>query len=249
MPPVREQRHGCAADPEGALEKGRARFDSEWSLSLRLHSVSTLRQPSNAAWPHMQALEIRCNGRPVVTAGAADALLVSLHLTALVDGEHPATLRIGGMRDLGNERQSHARWIEEMVLAEGDELHLTLVSVDEATSPAEDVAADSEQHLAEQAEYEKELAANPPRPTKLERRRPIASLQLSVGAEPALVASFGDDGELLSLGATWNSWHPERFHLNLSSCSCEQAIARKGGRDWFNGHVSQGETVLVRICG
>jgi hypothetical protein len=54
----------------------------------------------------MQALEIRCNGLPVVTAGAADALLVSLHLTTLVDGEHPATLRIGGMRDLGNERQS-----------------------------------------------------------------------------------------------------------------------------------------------
>ncbi|WP_436045739.1 hypothetical protein [Variovorax paradoxus] len=62
----------------------------------------------------------------------------------MVDGEHPAILRIGGMRDLGNERQSHVQWIEEMVLAEGDELHLTLMSVDEATLPTEDVATDSE---------------------------------------------------------------------------------------------------------
>ncbi|MEJ1129891.1 hypothetical protein V9L20_20090 [Variovorax sp. CCNWLW225] len=197
----------------------------------------------------MQALEVRRNGLPVVRAGAADSLLVSLHLTTLVDGEHPATLRIGGMRDRGNERQSHTLWIEEMVLAEGDELRLTLVSVDEATLPTEDVAADSEEHLAEQADYEKELAANPPQPTKLERRRPNASLQLSVGAEPFIVAGFGSDGELLSLGATWNSWSPEGFHLNLSSCSCEQAIARKGGKNWFKGRVSQGETVVVRICG
>jgi len=197
----------------------------------------------------MQALEIRRNGLPVVAAGAADALLVSLHLTTLVDGEHPATLRIGGMRDLGNERQSHTQWIEELVLAEGDELHLKLVSVNEATLPTEDVAADSEQHLAAQTEYEMELAANPPQPTKLERRRPNASLQLSVGADPPIVARFGGDGELLSLGATWNSWHPGRFHLYLSSCSCEQAIARHGGKNWFKGHVSQGETVVVRICG
>jgi hypothetical protein len=197
----------------------------------------------------MQALEVRRNGLPVVMAGAADALLVSLHLSALVDGEHPATLRIGGMRDLGNNRQSHAQWLEEMVLVEGDELHLKLVSVHEATLPTEDVAADSEEHLAAQAEYEMELAANPPQPTKLERRRPNASLQLAVGAAPPIVGNFGADGELLLLGATWNSWHPEHFHLNLSSCSCEQAIARQGGKDWFKGHVSQGEPVVVRICG
>lgn len=184
-----------------------------------------------------------------MTAGAADALLVSLHLSTLVDGEHPAILRIGGMRDLGNERQSHVQWIEEMVLAEGDELHLTLASVDEATLPTEDVATDSEEHLAAQAEYEMELAENPPQPTKLERQRPSASLQLAVGAEPPIVASFGADGELLSLGATWNSWRPERFYLSLSSCSCEQAIAKQGGKDWFKGHVTQGETVVVRING
>jgi len=182
----------------------------------------------------MQALEVRCNGLPVVTAGAADSLLVSLHLTTLVDGEHPATLRIGGMRDLGNERQSHTLWIEEMVLAEGDELRLTLVSVDEATLPTEDGAADSEEHLAEQADYEKELAANPPQPTKLERRRPNASLQLSVGAEPFIVAGFGSDGELLSgchlEQLESGGFSPQSFELLMRASDCKKRRKKTGSK-------------------
>jgi hypothetical protein len=197
----------------------------------------------------MQALEVRCNGLPVVMAGAVDALLISLHLSILVDGEHPAMLRIGGMRDLGSERQSHVQWIEEMGLAEGDELCVKLVSIHEADPPLADIAADSEEHLAAQAEYEMQLASNPPQPTKLERKRPDASLQLTVGQGSPIAANFGVDGELLLLGATWTNWHPERLRLALSSCSCQQAIARQGGKDWFKGHLRHGEVFVVRIGG
>ncbi|SDE97361.1 hypothetical protein SAMN05444679_1485 [Variovorax sp. CF079] len=197
----------------------------------------------------MQALEVLRNGQTVVMAGASDALMISLHLTILVDGEYPATLHIGGMRDLGNDRQSHVQWIEDLALADGDELRIRLLSVPEASTPVEDVPADSEEHLAAQAQYERELASNPPQPRKLERRRPNASLELTVGVGQPIVANFGVDGELLMLGGTWNNWHPERWRLSLSSCSCEQALARQGGKDRFNGRVARNEVVIVRVRG
>lgn len=183
----------------------------------------------------MQALEVIHNGRLLLLAGAPDALLVSLQVSILVDA---ATLHVSGMRDLGNDRQSHTRWLEAFGLEEGDELRLKLVSVEEATPPVEDVAADSDEHLAGQAAYEAQFAANPPKVSKPERKRPNARLELVVDEEAPIVADLSQERDLLMLGVTWNNWHPERWRLSLTSSSFEEAIERRGGRDWFKGHVA-----------
>lgn len=195
----------------------------------------------------MQALEVLRNGQPLVIAGAPNALLISMHLNILANGVDAATLHVSGMRDLGSDRQSHMQWLEELALANGDEIRVALINVDQATSPAEDVAADSEEHVAAQACYRAELASNPHRPSRLERLRPDASLELVVGERAPIVAGFEGDRELLSLGVTWNSWHPERLRASLTSSSCAEAIARQGGKDWFKGHVGPGNVLLVRV--
>jgi hypothetical protein len=69
-----------------------------------------------------------------------------------------------GMRDLGNDRQSHVEWIQEQPLDFGDEISVTLLEVEEATPPAEDIASDSDEHIAAQAMYEAQLAAGLPAP-------------------------------------------------------------------------------------
>jgi len=126
-------------------------------------------------------------------------------------------------------------------------MRIRLASVDEVTTPSEEVAADSDEHLAAQAEYEAQLASDPPQPSTLERIRPDASLELVVGDGSPVVANFDGDRDLLMLGMSWNSWHPERWRVSLSSCSCNEALARRGAKDWFKGHVGPGEDVVVRI--
>lgn len=137
--------------------------------------------------------------------------------------------------------------LEELALEDGDELRVRLVSVDEATPPAEDVATDSEEHVAAQALYEAEIASNPPEASKLERKRPDASLELVVNEDTPIVADLSEERDLLTLSSSWNSWHPERWRVSLTSCSCEEAIEKKGGKDWFVDHVGQGDLVTVRV--
>lgn len=195
----------------------------------------------------MQALEVLLNDRPKLLAGASNALLVAVRLSILVNGDDAATIDVSGMRDLGNDRYSHMWWLEEFSLKEGDELRLKLVNVEEATPPVQEVAADSEEHMAEQAAYEAEIEAEPLKASKPERKRPNACLEISVDDDAPIVADLSEERDLLMLSATWNNWHPERWRISLRSTSFEEAIERTGGKDWLSKHIAQGAQVAVRI--
>lgn len=173
--------------------------------------------------------------------------MLSLHLTAVVDGEHPASLHIGGMGDLGRGRNSHTRWLIDLPIGLGDELRIVLKGVKEATLPSENIAADSDEYLAEQALFEAKLASDPPRLVTLERKRPGTTLELELGDCTPIVASFSGGREFISLSVSWNCWRRERCRVSLSSYSVAEGLARHGSKDWLTGQVELDREVVVRI--
>lgn len=194
----------------------------------------------------MQALEVLCNGQRLALAGTVDAVLLSFSMHVSIDGEHPATLEMRGMRDLGNDRQAHLAWIQEFPLDEGDEIRVRLLEVEEATLPAEDIASDSDEHIAAQAAYEAQLATGLPVPRALKRKQPHASLGVVVDGAP-VVATFESGRELLTLRIDWNRWHPDRCRLSLRSISVKEGLAREGGKNWLTAFVARDQMVLVRV--
>lgn len=194
----------------------------------------------------MQALEVLRNGQPLVVAGAEDAVLLSFSVHVSIDGEHPATLDMRGMRDLGNDRQAHLEWFQELPLDVGDEIRVTLLEVEEVTRPAEDIASDSDEHIAAQAAYEAQLASGLPVPRALERKLPDASLEVVVGDAP-VVATFEGGQELLTMRVDWNRWRPGRCHLSLRSFSLKEGLAREEGKNWLTAAAARDQVVLVRV--
>ena len=194
----------------------------------------------------MHALEIRRNGVTVAVVGASNALMFSADIAASIQDE-TATLDIRGMNELGNERQSHTVWLELEPLAEGDKIELSFVEVAAATPPKEEVATDSPEYQAGQAEYEAQLQAEPLAPRVLEQRRPDAGLRLTVPGHDGIVATLESGQEFLSCRFLWNRWRPEQCRVSLSSFSQEEAIARSGSREWFNGVLSPGEKCVVKV--
>jgi hypothetical protein len=77
----------------------------------------------------MHALVIERNGKVLLVAGTPDPLMLSLHLTAVVDGEHPASLHIGGVKDLGGAQKSRTLWLSNLPIGLGDELRIGLRSI------------------------------------------------------------------------------------------------------------------------
>ncbi|TWD77282.1 hypothetical protein FB547_110244 [Variovorax beijingensis] len=194
----------------------------------------------------MQALEVLRNGQPLVVAGTEDAVLLSFSVHMSIDGEHPATLDMRGMRDLGNGRQAHLEWIQELPLGVGDEICVTLLEVEEVTPPAEDIASDSDEHIAAHAAYESQLASGLPVPRALERKQPDASLEILVGDAP-VVATFDGGRELVTMRVDWNRWRPERCHLSLRSFSVKEGLAREEGKNWLTASAARDQVVLVRL--
>ncbi|MDM0056828.1 hypothetical protein [Variovorax fucosicus] len=195
----------------------------------------------------MQALEVLHNGQRLVVAGTENAVLLSFSVSVSIDSEHPGTLDMRGMKDLGNDRQAHLEWIQELPLDSGDEISVTLLEVEEVTPPAEDVASDSDEHIAEQAAYEAQLAAGLPVPRTLERKRPDASLEVVVGEVP-VVATFEGGREFLTMHIDWNRWCPERCRLSLLSFSVREGLAREEGKkNWLAASAQMDEVVLIRV--
>lgn len=194
----------------------------------------------------MQALEVLRNGQPLAVAGTEDAVLLSFSMHVSIDGEHPATLDIRGMRDLGNDRQAHLEWIQELPLDVGDEISVTLREVEEVTPPAEDIASDSDEHLAAHAAYEAQLASDPPGPRALEPKQPDASLEVVVDDAP-VVATFEGGREFLTMRVDWNRWRPERCRLALRSFSVKEGLAREEGKNWLTASAARDQVVLVRV--
>jgi hypothetical protein len=59
--------------------------------------------------------------KSLVVVGANNALMFSADVSATIE-EEAATIDIRGMMDLGNDRQSHANWLELEPLRIGDVL-------------------------------------------------------------------------------------------------------------------------------
>lgn len=194
----------------------------------------------------MQALEVLCNGQPLVLAGTVDAVLLTFSIHVSIDGEHPATLDVSGMRDLGNDCQGHLEWIQELPLDISDEISVRLLEVQEPTLPSKNIASDSDEYIAAQTAYEAQLAAGLPMPRILGRRRTDASLEVVIEDAP-VVATFESGRELLTMRIDWNRWNPDRCRLSLRSFSVKEGLAREGGRNWLTAFAATNQVVLVRV--
>ena len=127
----------------------------------------------------MHALEVQRNGVIVCTIGAENALTFSANATIFVEGPSAATLYFHGVNDLGGDRHSHPRWPEIENLADADVLTFCFIESSFVTPPKQEVAADSAEHIAEQAWYEKELQAHPMVPHQVDVLIPNASLEFA----------------------------------------------------------------------
>jgi len=194
----------------------------------------------------MRALEVKRNGATVAIIGAPNALMFSADIAASIQ-EEAATLDVRGMNELDNERQSHTTWLELDRLDDGDRVELSFIEVESATPPREEVATDSPEHQAGQAEYEALLQSEPLAPRELEQRRPDATLKLRIAGHEQIVATLESGREFLSCRFLWNRWRPERCRLSLSSFSQTEALARSGSREWFSGALGLGESCVVEI--
>jgi hypothetical protein len=195
----------------------------------------------------MHVLEVQLNGKTLVIAGATNAVLLSGRLSIFVQGPQAATLSVTGMNDLGDERQSHTRWLEEYELRTGDTVGFKF-GEGTPTPPLAEVATDSEEHRNEQEWYDEELRQNPVTPQVLSRLLPNATLRLLFPDEAPIVATLEGGREFISFGLTWNQWHPERCRVALSSFSQEEALARAGSKEWFQGRLKLGDKCVVEVA-
>lgn len=197
----------------------------------------------------MHTIEIERNGVPVCVVGAPNAIMLSVNVDLQVEGPAAGMLQSMGMNDLGNDRQSHTCWIEELVLAAGDTISLRFDERNEATPPAREVATDSEENLADQRWYDEQLRENPFVPTTIPRNLPTATLELLLPNATPIVATFEGEREFISLRLLWDQWRPERCRVSLSSFSQQEALARVGRKEWFAGYLQYGEQCAAKIGG
>ena len=194
----------------------------------------------------MHALEVQCNGVTLAVAGARNALMFSADISSMIE-EEAATIDIRGMIDLGNERKSHVSWLELAPLRIGDLLSFRFFESEFVTAPLKEVATDSEEHIAGQAEYEELLKSNPMVPRQVDIKQPNASLQLSIVGSEQVTATLESGREFISFHVLWDQWRPARCRLSLSSFSQQEALARTGGKEWFQGALKVGEQCAVKV--
>lgn len=194
----------------------------------------------------MHALEVQRNGTTLAIVGGEHALMFSADVSAMIE-EEAATIDIRGMNDLGSDRKSHTSWLQLAPLCNGDLLTFRFIECAAATAPSVEVATDSEEHLAAQAHYEEQLQSNSPTPRALEAKQPNATLQLQLTGIEHITAILESGREFLSFRVLWNQWQPERCRVSLSSCSQQEALARTGGKQWFQGVMRVGEQCVVKV--
>jgi hypothetical protein len=194
----------------------------------------------------MHALEVQRNGATLVVVGASNALMFSADVSATLE-EEAARIDIRGMIDLGNDRQSHANWLELEPLQIGDVLSFRFFQSEVVTAPLQEVATDSEQHIAGQAQYEELLKSTPMVPRQLDIKQPRPSLQLSIAGSEGVTAILESGREFIAFRTLWNRWSPERCRVSLSSFSQQEALSRTGGRRWFEGVLEVGQRCAVKV--
>jgi hypothetical protein len=194
----------------------------------------------------MHVLEIKRNAELLAVIGSPNALMFSAGIAASIE-DREVTLDARGMNDLGNNRESHTTWLELAPLNAGDSIAFRFTESEHATEPLSEVATDSPEHLAEQATYETRLQEQPLAPRQLDQKNPQASLTFSVRQEPPILPVLESGREFLSCRVRWNRWRPERCRVTLSSFSQQEALARTGGREWYNGFLQLGEGCTVEV--
>jgi len=194
----------------------------------------------------MHALEVQRNGETLAVVGASNALMFAAHVNAAIE-EAGATLDLRGMLDLGDERTSHVSWLQLSQLQRGDLLNFRFFESEVVSSPRDEVATDSEEHIAEQAEFEEELKSNPPAPRYIEARQPDVTLLLNISGNEPITATLESGRQFIAFRVLWNQWSPERCRLSLSSFSQQEGLARTGGKDWFQGTLEVGDQCAVKI--
>jgi len=194
----------------------------------------------------MHVLEVQLNGETLALVGASDALMFAAHLNTSIE-EAGATLGLQGMRDLGGNRTSHVNWLPFLELSHGDLVSFYFFESKTATAPIEDIATDSEEHIAEQAEFEEELKSNPPTTRLIEAIQPDATLQLRMPGSELITATLEGGREFIAFRILWNQWRPEHCHMLLSSFSQQEALVRSGRKAWFQGTLGVGERCVVKV--
>lgn len=197
----------------------------------------------------MHAIEIERNGVPVCVVGAPNAITFSVDVDLQIEGPAAGMLHAMGMNDLGNDRQSHTSWIEELVLAVSDTISFRFGEHNEATPPAREVATDSDENLADQRWYDEQRRENPLVPTTIPRNLPTATLEVFLPNATPIVATFEGEREFISFRVFWDRWRPERCRVSLSSFSQQEALARVGRKEWFAGYLQYGEQCAAKIGG
>jgi hypothetical protein len=196
----------------------------------------------------MQAIAIRHNGKPICVAGSALGEILAVHVTGDIEGHEPIYLTVTGMNDLDGKRHSHTTWVDALNLSFGDSLEFSLIESEAVSSPIKDVAADSEEHLAEMRwleEQEKTIAAPPP-----PRKRVLKNLRFSmaVNGNEATSARLEGDDEFVTFSIVWDKYRPEQFRTNLRTFSSVDAWARKEARKWFDSKVGVGDSIVLTIA-
>lgn len=195
----------------------------------------------------MQAIEVVHNGRSICVAGSAHGEVLGLDVTGNIEGKEPAFLFIGGMNEIDAIRHSHATWIDCLGLAHGDALEFSFVDSPTVSAPVYDVAADSDEHIAEQEWYEGQVKTVEGPPPPLQRVLTSLQFSLALNGKHVVSAKFEGDDEFIAFSVVWNKYRPERFLASLKSFSGSNAWARKDSREWFKSALAVGDSVLLSI--
>lgn len=161
--------------------------------------------------------------------------------------EPEATLDVRGMNDLGDDRHSHTTWVELSPLAAGERIAFEFVETQLASPPSEELPTDSAEYTVRQEEYENNMKAEPLGVREMDCKNPNASVALVLANGEQVIASLESGREFLTFRLNWDQWRPERCRVSLSTFSHEEALARTGGRNWYDGVLALGESCVVEV--
>lgn len=193
----------------------------------------------------MRAIEIRRNGTVVCVAAYPQANLLAVDLSANVEGT-TAALSVHGMAALENGTNLHLWWCNDQQIADGDELLFQLIETETTTPPSEIEASDSEEFIAKQEEYEKEISDNPVTPRPMARTHAGVAFEITINTRQ-VTARLEEPREFLLAILTWSNFGEERTRLSARSFSQAEALSRTGGKDWIADTFNLNQALSIRV--
>ena len=195
----------------------------------------------------MLCLEVRINEEPAWIAGIDKAIMLSAHLAAFVGAEEPASLRLAGMCDLGNDRDAHVYWFHELPIKTGDRLSFGLVESDLPTPPTEVQPTDSPAYLEEQREYLEAEASWQPPSEPSPRTWPNLQVHLSINGQSLLRSGYALSQDHYLCSFDWNQWRPDRLRVYARSFSGAYHRPDHHHTDWLRANLKLGEVASIEV--